>query len=96
MMMDGQRLDLWLYYTRLAKTRGLCAAFIRKGRVRINGQRTHKTHARLRLGDIVSFASPHRQGEVCVWRVMQLGERRGPAREAALLYERIEEKTANF
>lgn len=29
-MMEEQRLDLWLYYTRLAKTRSLCAAFIRK------------------------------------------------------------------
>ncbi|MCX5619803.1 RNA-binding S4 domain-containing protein [Bombella pollinis] len=90
-----QRLDLWLYYTRLAKTRGLCATFIRKGRVRINGQRTHKTHAHLHIGDIVSFASPHWDEKVCIWRVIQLGERRGPAKEAALLYEELEEKSGN-
>ncbi|KXV79494.1 heat-shock protein, partial [Gluconobacter japonicus] len=32
---DYQRLDQWLYYVRLAKTRALCAAIVSKGRIRV-------------------------------------------------------------
>lgn len=90
---ETQRLDLWLYYARLAKSRNLCANFIRTGAIRLNGQRIHKAHAHLHIGDILSFASPHRDGTICIWRVKQLGKRRGPAAEARLLYEIIDEKT---
>ncbi|QDH17601.1 RNA-binding S4 domain-containing protein [Swingsia samuiensis] len=86
-----QRLDQWLYYARIAKTRAICAATIQKGRIRINNQPTNKPHAKLRVGDILTLPpfSPHQS--VRVWRVLALGERRGPAKEAALLYEIIEE-----
>ncbi|MXV36227.1 MULTISPECIES: RNA-binding S4 domain-containing protein [unclassified Saccharibacter] len=86
---DHQRLDMWLYYTRLAKTRALCGQFIRKGRVRINGQRTTKAHAKIHLDDVLTFVSPHHPNDVCVWQVKKLGSRRGPASEATQLYETI-------
>ncbi|MXV44175.1 RNA-binding S4 domain-containing protein [Saccharibacter sp. 17.LH.SD] len=92
---DAQRLDLWLYYARLAKTRSLCSRFIQLGHVRINGQRTDKAHARIRTGDILTFVPPHKPHEVYVWRIKKLGERRGPASEAAYLYETIVERNDN-
>ncbi|AAW61654.1 RNA-binding S4 domain-containing protein [Gluconobacter oxydans] len=87
---DYQRLDQWLYYARVAKTRPLCAAIVSKGRIRINRQPTSKPHAKLHVGDILTFPAVS-GGEVRVWRVLDLGERRGPAKEAALLYEAITE-----
>ncbi|EHH69317.1 RNA-binding S4 domain-containing protein [Gluconobacter morbifer] len=86
-----QRLDQWLYYARVAKTRALCAAIIAKGRIRINRQPTSKPHAKLHINDVLTFP-PGSGGEVRVWRVLDLGERRGPAKEAALLYEIIREE----
>lgn len=81
---DFQRLDLWLWCARLAKTRGECARQVAAGRVRINRLPTDKAHAKLRVGDVLTLTMG---GRVRVWRVMALAERRGPASEARGLYE---------
>jgi len=53
---------------------------------RLNRRPVTKAHAKLRIGDVVTFAW---QEEVRVWRVLALGERRGPAAEVHVLYEEI-------
>lgn len=85
---DWQRLDKWLWCARLAKTRAACARMVEAGSFRVNRQPTDKPHARLRPGDVLTFAAgpPERAG-VRVWRVLALGARRGPAPEARSLYE---------
>jgi ribosome-associated heat shock protein Hsp15 len=83
---DWQRLDKWLWCARVAKTRAVCARLIEQGGVRINRQPTDKPHARLRPGDVLTFAlGAH--GPVRVWRVALLAARRGPPAEARTLYE---------
>ena len=82
------RLDAWLWHARLAKTKGACARLVEAGGFRLNRQPVTKAHARLRVGDVLTFALGER---VRVWRVLALGERRGPATEAATLYEEIVE-----
>lgn len=78
------RLDKWLFHARFSKTRAIAQAFIERARVRINGQPTEKAHANVRVGDVLTFA----QGSyVRVVRIAALGERRGPAAEAQMLYE---------
>ncbi|MFV0475955.1 MAG: RNA-binding S4 domain-containing protein [Pikeienuella sp.] len=82
----GLRLDKWLWRARFFKTRGLAAAAAEKG-YRLNGARSRKTHALVRPGDVLTF----RQADaIRVIRVRDLGERRGPASEAASLYEDLE------
>jgi ribosome-associated heat shock protein Hsp15 len=81
---DWQRLDLWLWCARLAKTRAECARQVAAGALRLNRQPTDKAHARLRVGDVLTIAT---HGKVRVWRVLQLATRRGPPAEARLLYE---------
>lgn len=90
----AQRLDLWFYYARLAKSRALCTQFVGSGKIRLNGQRVTKAHAKVRPGDMLVFPAPHgRPGEkeIRVWRIEKLGTRRGPASEAGTLYEALEE-----
>ena len=85
---DWQRLDKWLWCARVAKTRAACARLVEEGGVRINRQPTDKPHARLRPGDVLTFAlGPAERGVVRVWRVLALAGRRGPAPEAQALYE---------
>ncbi len=79
-----QRLDLWLWCARIAKTRNECARQVSNGRVRVNSQRTDKPHYKLRPGDVLTLAMA---GEVRIWRVLALAARRGPASEARGLYE---------
>ena len=80
------RLDAWLWHARLAKTKSACGAMILAGGFRLNRQPVTKAHARVRVEDVLTFPA---QGEVRVWRVKALGERRGPPAEAQSLYEEI-------
>jgi ribosome-associated heat shock protein Hsp15 len=86
---DWQRLDLWLWCARLAKTRAECARQVASGGVRLNRQPTDKAHARLRVGDVLTLAL---QDRVRVWRVLALAGRRGPPAEARALYEDLSEE----
>jgi ribosome-associated heat shock protein Hsp15 len=87
---DWQRLDLWLWCARLAKTRAECARQVAAGAIRLNRQPTDKAHARLRAGDVLTIAL---HGRVRVWRVQALATRRGPPAEARLLYEDLSEES---
>jgi ribosome-associated heat shock protein Hsp15 len=85
---DFLRLDVWLWHARLAKSKPLCGALVEAGGFRLNRQPVAKAHARIRVGDVLTFAW---NGEVRVWRVLALGERRGPPPEARTLYEEVGE-----
>ena len=80
---DRQRLDKWLWFARFAKTRTLAAKLVASGHVRINGRRTDNPAKALAVGDVVTVALSR---STSVVRVEDLGERRGPATEARLLY----------
>ena len=80
----GRRLDQWLWFARLVKSRSLAARLCAAGQVTLNGIAVRKPNQIVRIGDAV--AAP--QGG---WRrtvqVSALGTRRGPPPEARLLYE---------
>ncbi|MDP1625658.1 RNA-binding S4 domain-containing protein [Parvibaculum sp.] len=83
----GQRIDRWLWYARFLKSRSLAAALVQTGRLRINGQRISKASRTIRPGDVLTFPlGPH----IRVVKVLEPGTRRGPAPEAALLYEDLD------
>jgi ribosome-associated heat shock protein Hsp15 len=84
------RVDKWLWAARLSKTRALAAEAVKGGRVEINGQRV-KPSKEVRPGDEIEITTgPYRR----VLIVQALAERRGPAKEAALLYEETAESVA--
>lgn len=77
------RLDKWLWAARFYKTRSLAADEIDKGRVKVNGQ-VAKASREPRLGDTIEF----RQGTAArTVQVRGVSGTRGPAPQAALLYE---------
>lgn len=80
------RLDKWLWHARFARTRDKAAELIAGRRVRVNGQLATKTHQKLRPGDVVMLTAPQ---TIRVVRVLELGERRGPAVDAGALYETL-------
>ena len=80
------RLDKWLWHARFIRNRQLADGLIAARRVRLNEQIVGKTHQLVRPGDVITLTEPAR---VRVVRVRALGERRGPAVEAVLLYEEI-------
>lgn len=80
------RLDRWLHHARLFRTRTLAADAISEGGIRLNGQACRKPAQSVRPGDVVTVSA---HGRVRVMKITDLGERRGPATEAAGLYEEI-------
>ena len=89
---DWQRLDRFLWCARFMRLRSHCAQLAAGGLLRINGLRTEKPHARLRVGDVLTLAL---RGEVLVIEVLALAARRGPAPEARTLYCVLEENAAS-
>jgi ribosome-associated heat shock protein Hsp15 len=83
---ETQRLDKWLWFARIAKSRSLAQGLIVAGRVRINGVRATKSSATIKLRDALTIVHG---GAVRVLRVLSLGERRGPYDEARGLYDDI-------
>ena len=78
------RIDKWLWFARLAKTRSLAARLCEGGRVTIGGAPILKPHHPVRIGDSVSVAQGQARRRLMV---RDLGVRRGPAEEARRLYD---------
>jgi ribosome-associated heat shock protein Hsp15 len=80
----SQRIDRWLWFTRLVKSRTLAATLAASGKLRINSERISKASRLVKSGDVLTFPlGPH----IRVIKVLAPGVRRGPAPEARLLYE---------
>jgi ribosome-associated heat shock protein Hsp15 len=80
---DSLRIDKFLWFARIVKTRALAQALAEKGRLRLDGRVIDKAHAPVRVGDVLSFAQ---RGAVRVLRIEALPPRRGPAAEARTHY----------
>ena len=87
-MADGLRLDKFLWFARIVKTRALAQTLAEQGRIRIGGRVVDRAHAPVRIGDVLSFAQ---RGAVRVLKVEALPARRGPPGEARALYTEIAE-----
>jgi ribosome-associated heat shock protein Hsp15 len=80
----SRRLDQWLWFARFVKSRSLASRLCTAGAVAVNGLAVKKGNHAVRVGDAIALPrGPFRR----TVRVLALGERRGPAMEARLLYE---------
>ncbi len=77
------RIDRWLLAARAFKTRPLAQAACRGSKVTIDNQSAEPDRA-VRRGQVVGIRTP--QG-LRLWRVVDLGTRRGSPLEARLLYD---------
>ncbi|MGI9482378.1 MAG: RNA-binding S4 domain-containing protein [Hyphomicrobiales bacterium] len=82
--METQRVDKWLWFARIVKTRTLAAKLVTSGKVRLNKQRIAKPSHSIKEGDTLTFMFHKR---LRVLKICAIGTRRGPASEAQLLYQ---------
>jgi ribosome-associated heat shock protein Hsp15 len=78
----GQRLDKWLWFARVVKSRTLAAGLVTGGKVRINRTRAEKPSQIVRKGDVLTISLGLR---VRVLEVVAPGTRRGSPIEADAL-----------
>jgi len=77
------RLDKWLWQARVVKSRSLAVELVSGGHLRVNGQPVSKPAHSVGAGDVLTIPLG---GRVRLIRVLDLGQRRGPAVEAQALY----------
>jgi ribosome-associated heat shock protein Hsp15 len=80
------RIDRFLFFIRLLKSRTLAQDLIETGHVRIDGKRIEKSSEEVRAGSVIALPL---HDKVRVLRVLSLPQRRGPASEARACYEEL-------
>jgi ribosome-associated heat shock protein Hsp15 len=80
------RIDRFLFFIRLIKSRTLAQGVIDQGHVRIDGKRVEKPSEEVRVGSVIALPL---HDQVRVLRVLSLPIRRGPAPEARACYEEL-------
>lgn len=85
------RIDKWLWAARFFKTRSLATEAVLAGHVHVDGKRV-KPAREIRIGDTLIV-----RRDTLIWTIVVRGlaERRGPASEAAGLYEETTESQEN-
>src|SRR5690606_33284955 len=87
MMAEGrQRIDKWLFFARVVKSRSLAAKLAIAGRVRINRDKASQAADTVKPGDVLTITLDRR---IVIYKVLDPGARRGPAEEAQKLYEAL-------
>jgi ribosome-associated heat shock protein Hsp15 len=79
-----QRLDKWLWFARMAKSRTMAAQLVQDGKVRVNRAKVAKPAQTVKPDDVLTIIV---RGNIQVLKVLAPGLRRGPPTEARQLYE---------
>ena len=80
------RLDVYLYYIRIFKSRSIATKFVSTNRLRISGQVTQKPHKMISIGDVLTMTI---DDNIKILKVLNIPNRRGPYAEALNFYEDI-------
>jgi ribosome-associated heat shock protein Hsp15 len=80
------RIDRFLFFIRLVKSRTQAQAVIEEGHARIDGKRVEKSSEDVRIGSTIALPL---HGRVRVLKVLELPKRRGPAAEARTCYREV-------
>ncbi len=88
---NRQRLDKWLWFARVLKTRTLAQKLIKSGNVRVDGKRIGQASFAVSTGMVLTITYAKR---IIILRVSAPGSRRGPASEAQELYEDLSPELA--
>jgi ribosome-associated heat shock protein Hsp15 len=83
---DAQRLDRWLWFSRLVKSRTRAGELVVHGKIRVNRVRASKASQTVKAGDVLTIAS---HGKVRIVKILGLSHRRGPPQQAQGLYEAL-------
>ena len=80
------RLDIYLYYIRIFKSRSVATKFVSTNRLRISGQVTQKPHKMISIGDVLTISI---NDNIKILKVLDIPNRRGPYSESLNFYEDI-------
>jgi ribosome-associated heat shock protein Hsp15 len=77
------RIDKYLWFARIAKTRALAQLLAEAGHIRIDGRRIERAHATVKPGETITLMIHDR---LRILRIEAIPTRRGPPAEARTCY----------
>ena len=80
------RLDIYLYYIRIFKSRSIATKFVLTNRLRVSGKVTQKPHKMICVGDVLTITI---NDNIKILKVLDIPSRRGPYPESLNFYEDI-------
>lgn len=80
------RIDRFLFFIRLVKSRTFAQVVIEAGHVRVDGKRIEKPSEEVRIGSVIALPL---HDKVRVLRVLSMPPQRGPAQQARACYEEL-------
>lgn len=83
-MAEDQRIDKWLWFARVVKTRTLAQKLVLSGAVRVNREKCDSASHPLKMGDVLTIAVGR---HIRILKVTAPGTRRGPPAEAQGLFD---------
>ena len=86
------RLDRFLWFARIVRSRTLAQELVGAGHLRIDGRPVDRPAVAVRIGSVLAFASVG--GRIRAIRVEALPARRGPASEAQACYTELLENVS--
>ena len=80
------RLDIYLHYIRIFKSRSIATKFVLTNRLRISGHVIQKPHKMICIGDVLTMTI---NNNIKILKVLGIPNRRGPYSESLNFYEDI-------
>jgi ribosome-associated heat shock protein Hsp15 len=80
------RIDKFLYFVRLTKTRSLAQKMLNESSARMDGRAITSAHANAVVGSVLTLPIQHK---IRVIKIEALPHRRGPAEEARACYSEL-------
>jgi len=84
MTQDCIRIDKWLWFARVVKTRTLAQKIVRAGKIRVNKQKILNPAKPVAVDDVLTITQ---ERQILVFKIVECGSRRGPYVEAVKLYQ---------
>ena len=85
-IIDEQRIDNWLFRTRIIKSRAKAQKIIYDGHVKINKIKISKSSAKIKVGDIITL---NKINNIIIFSVESFANNRLSAKDAIKLYKEI-------
>lgn len=83
------RIDKWLWFARVAKTRTLAKKLVTTGKVRVDSNKINSASFSVNPGHVLTITL---ERKILIYEILELGSRRGPYSEAQLLYNDLSPK----
>ena len=84
----GLRLDKWLWFARLAKSRSVAQSLCESRHIRVDGRVVERAAQTVRIGQVLTLPVP--AGGARTIRILALPARRGPFAEASHAYAALD------